>query len=305
MSATLSQLTTDYDHCRDIFEQHGCFVVNDAIAPGMLAHLESAARRVVETVQTGEDEYSMQVAGNGPEATQINALIAPEYGEPVFQAMMSSDALARYWRLLLPPPIRLWFCALWCLNDAQVATTYDSRWHRDTSGILGTTWGEDVDEEREMAILNASPEQVGRSLKWTTCLADRDPCLFLKPGSHCRYRTPAERRALVEAPSLPIEGEVQMVLERGQTVFWAGTLVHRGWKPPGCRERLSLTCGVQAHNHRDVPLHAGHQWKWCRAKSIGPTLDPTMRALWNNWLEACDECDEEKALALRHASGKL
>ena len=47
---------------------------------------------------------------NAPGATQINALIAPEYGEHVFQEMMGCDAMAKYADLLLPPPVRLWFC---------------------------------------------------------------------------------------------------------------------------------------------------------------------------------------------------
>eukprot|EP01048_Picozoa_sp_COSAG05_P016496 COSAG05_NODE_2129_length_3516_cov_3.306612_4_plen_304_part_00 len=296
----LSTITTEFAYCRDVFERFGCFVVDDAVEPSMLPELEAAARRVVARVQSGEDDFSLHAAGNGPEATQISGLIAPEYGEPVFQEMMSSDALARYYTLL-PPPVRLWFCAMWCLNENQQKYEYDSKWHRDTSGILGTTWDEDVDEQRELDILGASPEQVGRSLKWTTCLNECDPCLFVCPGSHRRYRTPDERRALVEAPSSPIDGELQVVLRRGQTVFWAGTLVHRGLKPPDCRERLSMTCGLQAHNRADVPLHKGHQWAWCKAPNIGPTLQPRMRGFWDRWLEACDDGAAEEALALRHA----
>ena len=41
--------------------------------------------------------------------------------------------------------------------------------------------------------------------------------------------------------------------------------------------------------HRDdVPLHEAHQWKWCQALNIGPTLEPRMRSYWERWLEACD-----------------
>ena len=55
---------------------------------------------------------TLDVAENTAEGTQMNALIAPEYGEPVFQRMMSSEALGRYADLLLPPPVRFWFCAM-------------------------------------------------------------------------------------------------------------------------------------------------------------------------------------------------
>ncbi len=292
-AVSLADLTTDFEHCAEIFERYGCFVVDDAIeTPAMLDELEAAARRVGALVQSGKHEYSLN-AGNSPGATQINALIAPEYGEPVFQEMMASDALAKYAGRLLPPPIRLWFCAMWCLNDKQPGRgRYDSSWHRDTSGILGTKWGEDVDEERELAILDVSPEQVGRCLKWSTALAQGgDPCLFLCPGSHRRFRTPSERLALVQNANAPVgsvDSEVQINLQRGQTVFWAGTLVHRGYQPDGCAERLSLTCGLQAHGREDVPLHEGHQWPWCKAENIGPTLAPRMRGYWERWLDACD-----------------
>ena len=132
-------------------------------------------------------------------------------------------------------------------------------------------------------------EQVGKSLKWSTALCGGgDPCLFVVPGSHTRYRTPAERVGLVEEPTQPIESELQLNLRRGQTAFWAGTLIHRGWQPPGCEERLSMTCGLQAHGRDDVPLHEAHQWKWCQAPNIGPTLEPRMRGYWERWLEACD-----------------
>jgi ectoine hydroxylase-related dioxygenase (phytanoyl-CoA dioxygenase family) len=296
-AVSLAELTTDFEHCAEIFERHGCFIVDDAIeTPEMLDKLEAAARRVVALVQSGTHAFSLdpdKATGNSPGATQINALIAPEYGESVFQEMMASDALAKYADLLLPPPIRLWFCAMWCLNDNQTERgRYDSTWHRDTSGILGTKWGEDIDEERELAILGVSPEQVGRCLKWSTALAEGgDPCLFLCPGSHRRFRTPSERHALVQDARTPVgsvDSEVQITLRRGQTVFWAGTLVHRGYQPDGCSERLSMTCGLQAHGREDVPLHEGHQWAWCKAKNIGPTLAPRMRGYWERWLDACD-----------------
>jgi hypothetical protein len=64
---------------------------------------------------------------------------------------------------------------MWCLNNEpaqQGRGGYDSSWHRDTSGILGTGHREDVDEARELAILDVSPEQVGKSLKWSTALAE-------------------------------------------------------------------------------------------------------------------------------------
>jgi hypothetical protein len=107
----------------------------------------------------------------------------------------------------------------------------------------------------------------------------------------------------VEEPQRPIDGEVQISLKRGQTVFWAGTLVHRGFQPPGMSERLSMTCGLQAHGRASVPLHGGHQWEWCKAANIGPTLAPRMRCYWGRWLEACDGGAAEEAMQLRGGGG--
>ena len=76
-TVTLVDLTTDFEHCAEIFEQYGCFVVDDAIeTPEMLDELEAAARRVVALVQSGEHDFSLdpdKATGNSPAATQINA----------------------------------------------------------------------------------------------------------------------------------------------------------------------------------------------------------------------------------------
>ena len=40
-AVTLADLTTDFEHCAEIFEQYGCFVVDDAIeTPEMLDELD-------------------------------------------------------------------------------------------------------------------------------------------------------------------------------------------------------------------------------------------------------------------------
>jgi ectoine hydroxylase-related dioxygenase (phytanoyl-CoA dioxygenase family) len=296
-TVTLRELTTDFAHCASVFDRWGCVVVDDALqSAAMLDELEVAAKRVRSVVQGGEGRYSLEVAKNAPGATQLNALIAPEVSEPIFQHMMGCDAIARYAdRLIGWPEIRFWFCAMWCLQG-RGTPEYDTGWHRDTSGILGTSWYEQVGRQRELAILDASPEQVGRCLKWTTCLIEGgDPCLFVCPGSHRRFRSCAESRGLTAAGcKQPIqEGEVQITLRRGQTCFWAGTLIHRGWQPPGCVERLSMTCGLQAHGHPSVPLT--HPWPWCRAPNIRPSLlSPRMRGYWDLWHEAVRALDEQE-----------
>ena len=95
----------------------------------------------------------------------------------------------------------------------------------DTYGFLGTTHTEDVDEERELAILEAAKQRGHHppaGLKWQTALIDSgDPCLFVCPGTHKRFRNADERRALVEEPNGPVGAvgtEVQVILRRGETV---------------------------------------------------------------------------------------
>ena len=300
---TLSDITTDFARCEEVFKRHGCFVVDDALEPAMVDKLEQAARRVVARVRSGTDAFSASV-GNSPDATQIGALITPEYRESAFHEMMGSDSLARYAERLLPGPIRLWFCAMWSLDatdgerqrqretdgERTQRRRYDTGWHRDTHGIFYAKEGEG--EDRELALLGYNPEQVGKALKWNTCLTDSgDACLFLLPGSHQRRRTPAERRVLYAARNEPIDGELRVVLSRGQTVFFAGTLIHRGYQDPeDSSERLSMTCGLQAHNDPSVPLYLLHQWEWCKSQSIATWLARSARALayWQRWVEACD-----------------
>ena len=43
---TVAELRTDFEHCREVWEEHGCFVVDDAIAPELLQRAEDAAWRV-------------------------------------------------------------------------------------------------------------------------------------------------------------------------------------------------------------------------------------------------------------------
>lgn len=219
---------------------------------------------------------------------------------------MASEVVHRYAKKFLGDDLRLGFIGLWVAEGE-----YDSTWHRDTSGVLGTNHREDCDEEREFAILQASRgafgdprvvpddwagdgEYLGKSFKWQTALIDEgDPCLFVCPGSHRRYRTPEERQALCfdwetdgkSSPIKPLPTEVQLKLKRGQTAVWAGSTIHRGRKPADCSTRLSLIGNLARADLASAP----------EAPKPGLLVDglkrsfpPRLRAYYDRWLEVHD-----------------
>ena len=116
-------------------------------------------------------------------------------------------------------------CSLPALSETHLRDPELSLSLSDTYGFLGTTHTEDVNEERELAILEAAKQRGHHppaGLKWQTALIDSgDPCLFVCPGTHKRFRNADERRALVEEPNGPVGAvgtEVQVILRRGETV---------------------------------------------------------------------------------------
>ena len=289
MVATLADLTTDLEHCLEVWHEYGCFIVDDLIEPALLDRLEAAARSAWAKVERGE----VTVAGNEPGSISVNGLLAPEFGDDSapFAEHMGSAVVEKYARKFIgePSDMRLGFIGLW-VSDSS----YDSTWHRDTSGVLGTNHREDVDKDRELAILQASRgyagslvpggetvttlsggqrqlplgaagEYLGKTFKWQTALVDGgDPCLFVCPGTHQRVRTSEENQALCYEyerdgvdgqPVKTLSTEVQLKLKRGQSAVWAGSLIHRGRKPADCAERLSLI-GNLARADLDLPAES-------------------------------------------------
>ena len=211
MAVTLAELRGDLVSARAIFREHGCVIVRDAVEPQMLDELESAASRFQRSLRSGAPTLT-NALGNEADSVAVSGTIHPSVGEPVFGSFLASPAMQSYTSLLLEGAApRFWFEGLWLLENS---TSYDSGWHRDTNGILGTTHREDVDEARELAILQASPEQLGNAIKWQmSLLPEGDPCLFVCPGSHRRYRTASERHGLVNDQHAAIEGEVELTLQ--------------------------------------------------------------------------------------------
>ena len=159
----------DLDQIKRQYHAGGYFVVDDAVDLALLDPLEQAALRVVAKARAGK----VDLAGLGPDATAIYGIIAPEFDEPVFGQYLCCDEVLHYVEAFFGPELRMGHAFLWAAEG-----NYDTGWHRDHGAAR------DVGETEEMAILNAAKT----GLKWQLALVD-DPCLWVVPASHLRYRT--------------------------------------------------------------------------------------------------------------------
>ena len=132
-----------------------------------------------------DDSERVRPGGDGVESlSHIRALLAPVFAEPVFAEYLESAPVLRYVNPLLGEELRLgWVSALVVDNRP-----YQTAWHRD----IGKE-ERDGSYEVEMEILGRYRRNL---VKWHLALID-DPCLWLVPGSHRRYRTGEEREFLV------------------------------------------------------------------------------------------------------------
>ena len=212
----------------------------------------------------------VDVAGNGPNTTSIFGLLAPEFGEPVFADYLISPPVLKYVEAFLGDELRLGHVHLWCADSG-----YDTGWHRDVGK------DRDVSYEREMEILT----QPMKSIKWQLALVE-DPCLWVVPGSQKRYRTEEELKALVVDRKLDIAGQEQVVLERGQCIFWNGNVIHRGVQPEHLPKRLTLTGGLRQYRP-DQPLdETDGRFAWRLADNIRATLPEKMQLFYDRWRAA-------------------
>ena len=125
-----------------------------------------------------------------------------------------------------------------------------------------------------MALLN-KPKT---NFRWQPALID-DPCRWLVPWSQSRYRTDEERDRHRDLP-----GMENVVLKRGQTLFWDGNTIHRGKLPLGVNERLVLTGGLCKYDPDEPKLEPDKRFQWRVAENIGPALPDRVRLWWERWL---------------------
>ena len=170
------------------YRTEGYFIAADAVAPEMVEELREALGRCERKVRAGavvDDSEGIRLDGDPVEAlSHIRALLAPEFGEPVFAEYLESAPVLRFVNALLGEELRLGWVSALVVDDRP----YRTGWHRD----IGRE-ERDGSYEVEMEILGRYRKNL---VKWHLALID-DPCLWLVPGSHRRYRTGEEREFLV------------------------------------------------------------------------------------------------------------
>lgn len=255
----------------DQYREQGYFIAGDAVEPRLLEELAAAALRVVERVRSGEvvdDDDGIRTGGPGAEPAFVSGLMAPEFGEPVFAEYLGSEEVARCVRPLLGDELRLGWVHL-----CAIAGDYRGGWHRDVGGQ-----DRDAGYEEEMAILARYRKHM---VKWHMALVD-DPCLWIVPGSHRRFRTDEEKECLLNGGQGELPGGLQIVLEKGQTIFWNGNTIHRGRKPDGMKERSTLMGALVDHRSEYDEGEKGDQ-RWLLAGNVRDGLPPRTRRYYDNW----------------------
>ncbi len=252
------------------YHEEGYFTASAVEAPGVEA-LAAAALRVVDRIRAGEvvdDENGVGTNGPGAEPAFVTGLMAPEFGEPVFAEYLGSEEIAACVRPFLGNELRLGWVHL-----CAIAGDYRGGWHRDVGGL-----DRDAGYDEEMALLARYRKHM---VKWHMALVD-DPCLWIVPGSHRRFRTDQEKECLVNGGRGELPGGLQIVLEKGQTIFWNGNTIHRGRKPEGMKERSTLMGALVDHQSAYDEGEKGDQ-RWLLADNVRPALPARTRRYYDNW----------------------
>lgn len=256
---------------KEVVEQYrtrGYFVVEDAVAPDMLALLLQAARRVKQKVRSGEVDLFTHRTPEG-DAWAVRGLLAPEFGEPVFADYLMSDPVMKYVAPFLGSELRLGGVLLFTTPHTA---DWSGGWHRD----FGKN-ERDGSYEVEMEILNRPMNR----LKWHLALVD-DACLQLVPGSHRRYRTDEERACLLNTRHADISTQKVMALKAGQTIFWSGNAIHRGiYKVHP--ERLTLAGSWTKHREGEASEETDRRLRWMLADNVRGYLPEAMRPAYDRW----------------------
>ena len=257
------------------YYDRGFVIVDDAVEPEMLEELEAALRRCIAKVRSGavvDGMDAITINGAVSDASHLRGLMAPEFGEGVFSEYLLSECLLRYLRPFFGDRLRLGWVACFAVKDKP----YSVGWHRDV-GHEERDGSYDV----EMEILQRYRKH---QIKWHLPLLD-DPCLWVVPGSHRRYRTDAEREVLINNPDGDIDDAFQIRLNRGQTLFYNGNGIHRGVMPAGMTERLTLTGSFIRHREGDREA-LDERYRWRLAENVRGSLPEKMKEYYDNWRDA-------------------
>ncbi len=259
------------DYAR-LYREDGYFVVDDAVDRSMLAALRKALGRVADKVRSGvvvEHDDRIETGGAGVEPHIVSGLQAPEYGEPVFSDYLVCEPLQRYVRLIVGERQRLG----WVVGFASTRIAgYHCPWHRDTGGK-----DRGLEGEAEMEVLRTHRRNM---VKFHLAL-ERDPCLWIVPGSHARLRTREELDAIGSGELVDLANAVQIDLAPGQTVFWDSNTIHRGLAGEGLPERWNLTGSLV--RHEDDREELDRRFAWRLADYVREGLPPASLPLYDNW----------------------
>ena len=256
------------------YKEQGYFIADDAIVPDMLPLLTKATQRVADKVRSGEvvdNTDQIGTDGEGKNPIVIMGVMAPEFGEPIFAEYLASEPVERYVQPFLGEELRLGWVTVFSIKGID----YQCGWHRD----FGME-ERDGSYEVEIEILGRYRKNL---LKWHTALVD-DPCLWIVPGSQCRYRTDHEREVLINNKGVgDISGAKQIKLKRGQTIFWNGNTIHRGVMPAGMEERLTLCGCLVKHQAADPPETLDERFRWQLAENVRNALPEKIQLYYDRW----------------------
>ena len=251
------------------FETEGYFVADDAVEPGMFDELAAAARRVKHKVRSGQvDVYTHWATERNTEPWAIRGLLAPEFDEPVFAKYLMSGPAMDYVHHFIGTDLTMG--SILIFTNPHHAD-YSIGWHRD--------WGKqerDLDYDAEMAVLD-KPRTTWR---WHLATVD-DESLQLVPGSHRRYRTPHERRCLLETRHDDIPGQHSIGLKAGQAVFWSGDTIHRGLNRRDT-ERLTVSAGWSVHEAGE-PQPVDERLRWRLRDDVRANLPEALLPYYDRW----------------------
>ena len=255
------------------YREEGYFIVGDAVDGGMLEELRRAMRRVAEKIRSGmvvEHDDRIETDGEGKEPHIVSGLMAPEYGEPVFAEYLVSEPVQKYACLIVGDRQRLG----WVVGFASTHIAgYDCGWHRDTGGR-----DRNASYEEEMEILRTHRKNM---VKFHLAMED-DPCLWVIPGSHLRYRTDEEHELFRGDRRADLPDALQVDLKKGQTVFWDSNIIHRGLAPAGMTERWNLTSSLVRHDDDREKLD--ERFAWRLADGVRASLPLPALSLYDNWI---------------------
>ncbi len=265
------------------FSKTGFLVVEGMIGGTLLEDLRAATDRVIEKTLAGQwphrRNWPFYAFKGKNDFWGVSHLLHPDLNEISFASYLAgAGMLPVVERLLgqaLKRPAQGLQLELVNLLNNPLLIDFEIPWHRDNIRS-------DVDPAEELKLL----DQPDYSLRWNCALYPED-CLRIVPGSHLRAKTPAERDVFARKQLVPLDGELAVALEPGDTVFYNVNLLHRGVYPRALKRRTLHCCMGEAVFTADrVELFSSLEWM---AASGMPNLPPELQPCYSNFLTAFEQ----------------